>query len=263
MSYPLDRKARRKGWKRGAAIAVVLVLLVCFRAGIFRVLSAAVHAAARPVLSVGRDIGNNFSRLGSAFRSKSSLSAENAALESKIAENAAFLANYQSLLAENESLKNSLGRSGESESLVAAAVLAKPNSSPYDTLVIDAGTRQGLAAGDRVYAYGSVPIGRVAEVFASSATVVLYSSPGEKTQATVLPENVSMQLVGRGGGNFEMILPRDFTVSPGAEVDLPGITPRAVATVATVISDPRDAFIKALLVSPVNIQELGYVEVAK
>jgi len=34
-------------------------------------------------------------------------------------------------------------------------------------------------------------------------------------------------------------------------------------TVETIISDPRDSFQKALLVSPVNIQEIKFVEVEK
>jgi len=58
-----------------------------------------------------------------------------------------------------------------------------------------------------------------------------------------------------------MILPRDFVLEKGNEVVLPGITPYTLGVVETIISDPRDSFQKALLVSPVNIQELKFVEV--
>ena len=58
-----------------------------------------------------------------------------------------------------------------------------------------------------------------------------------------------------------MIIPRDFKLLKGEQVVLPGISPKVVAVVETIISDPRDAFQKALLVAPVNIQELKFVEV--
>ena len=68
-------------------------------------------------------------------------------------------------------------------------------------------------------------------------------------------------MIERGGGNFEMILPRDFILERGSVVTLPGIFPYVVAIVDTIISDPRDSFAKILLTSPINIQELKFVEV--
>ena len=142
-----------------------------------------------------------------------------------------------------------------------AVILAKPNQSPYDTLVIDVGTEQNLEVGDMVFAFGNVPIGRVSDVNQSSSKVVLFSSSGEKIQ--VLVGDISMEISGRGGGNFEMVLPRDIILQKGDSAILPGIMPYVVGIVETIISDPRDSFQKALLTSPVNIQELKFVEVAK
>ena len=65
----------------------------------------------------------------------------------------------------------------------------------------------------------------------------------------------------RGGGNFEMTMPKDLTLSKGDQVVLPGLNSYVLGVVQTIISDPRDPFAKALLVSPVNIQELKFVEV--
>ena len=58
-----------------------------------------------------------------------------------------------------------------------------------------------------------------------------------------------------------MIMPRDLKLEKGDQVVLPGIIPYVVGIVETIISDPRDPFVKALLTSPVNIQELKFVEV--
>ena len=147
--------------------------------------------------------------------------------------------------------------------LILAGILAKPNRSIYDTLLIDAGTNDGILKEKKVFALGNVPIGYIAETYPSSSKVVLYSNPGEKTDVVISGKDIYMQAVGRGGGNFEMILPRDFIITEGEEVDLPGVNPYILGTVQTILSDPRDSFQKALLVSPVNVQQLKFVEVEK
>ena len=60
-----------------------------------------------------------------------------------------------------------------------------------------------------------------------------------------------------------MSLPKDVVVANGTEAVLPGLTPYTLAKVDTIISDPRDSYQKALLASPVNIYELGFVEIEK
>ena len=58
-----------------------------------------------------------------------------------------------------------------------------------------------------------------------------------------------------------MILTRDFILLKEDQVVLPGINTYVVGVVETIISDPRDSFQKALLIAPVNIWELKFVEV--
>ena len=118
-----------------------------------------------------------------------------------------------------------------------------------------------------------MPIGRVSVVYPFSSKVTLFSSPGEKTEVVIEGKparlndisrsggNVFTELIGRGGGNFETILPRDFILNKGDTVTLPGIVPYVIGVVETTISDPRDAFTKVLLTIPLNIFELKFVEV--
>ena len=75
--------------------------------------------------------------------------------------------------------------------MILSAILAKPNQSPYDTLLIDAGSGQGIKTGDTVFALGDVPIGRVDVVYDNSAKVVLFSNPGEKTEAVISGKNTA------------------------------------------------------------------------
>ena len=260
MSYLLDKKAKQKKALQSIFFLIILLALFYFRLNIWNGLSYVVGSIFRPVLVLGNNAGEKFSNFTSYFASKNSLYLENENLKAQISESEADRANYASVVADNESLKEILGRKNEKMNLVLSAILEKPNQSPYDTLVIDAGANNGIKAGDKVFAVGNVPIGRVDTVYPNSSKVVLYSTSGEKTQV-VIGKGIFMELVGRGGANFEMIVPRDLTLVKGDQVTLPGITPYIIGIVETIISDPRDPFQKALLTSPVNIQELKFVEV--
>lgn len=250
--------------------AAVLLILFYFRIGIFSGLTSFSHTVFRPVFIFGSNVGEKFGNFSSYFISKNYLHRENENLKSKLNESEARMSNYNSLLEENLGLKEILGRKVE-QVMVLSAILSKPNQSLYDTLIIDAGLKQNLKVGDVVFALGNVPIGTIAETYSNSSKVVLFSNSREKTQGIISGKgdsnsesadgNIFVEIVGRGGGNFEMVVPLDFTLTKGYQVVLPGINPYVVGVVETVISDPRDPFIKAILVSPVNIQELKFVQV--
>jgi cell shape-determining protein MreC len=261
MSYLLDRKLKRNKFLKISLGIVVLFFLIFFRAAIFHGFSAVTHFITRPVLFLGNKIGDKIYNTRELLRSKNDLITENESLKSQILESGADRANYVSVVDENNKMKDILGRKPEKLNLILSGILAKPNQSPYDTLIIDAGSNQGIKTEDRVFAYGAMPIGYVSEVYVNSSKVILFSNPGEKTDVVISGKDVFLQAIGRGGGNFEIILPRDFVLDQNAEVDLPGINKYILGTVATITSDPRDSFQKALVVSPVNIQELGLVEV--
>jgi rod shape-determining protein MreC len=273
MSYLLDKKEKRKKFFNIALGVVFLIILFYFRLGIFSGFSNVAQIIFRPILILGSSIGGKFENTISYFLSKNSLLKENENLKDQLNTEELRIANYNSLLKENESLKEILGRENKKSIVVLASIISKPNQSLYDTLVVDVGTTEGIKIGDIVFALGNIPIGRVDLVYENSARIILFSNAGEKTQAIVTggdtrPNDqtrpvgqVSLEIVGRGGGNFDVILPRDFILEKGDQVVMSGINPYLLAVAETVISDPRDPFIKFLLRSPVNIQELKFVEI--
>ncbi len=272
MSYLLDKKNQRKKMSIAAVLCVILFLFIYFRTSVWDKVSRASSFVFHPLLTTGNAVENKFSGIKVYFQSKNSLANENINLKGQLESNQATLANYNSVLDENTQLKEVLGRKNEKANMVVAGILSKPNQSLYDTLMIDAGASEGVVMGDKVFALGNIPIGRVAEVSANSSKVILFSNPGEKTNVVIPASsdqpaksggNTFMQLTGRGGGNFEMPVMEGITLAKGAEVALPGVTPYTVATVVTTTSDPRDSFQKALLVSPVNIEEIKFVQVEK
>lgn len=263
MSYLLDRKKYRKRVLGIFVFILVAFLVIYFNQPIARLLGDVTQTIFRPLLIFGKNVGGKIDNTSVYFRTKDSLFKENELLKTQIQQLNNTLANYNTLFTENESLKEILGRKSTEQNTILAGVLAKPNRSAYDTLLIDVGENEGVYQGSLVLALGDVPLGRVEEVYARTAKIKLFSTAKEETEVVVSSGGEFMVMLGRGGGNFEMILPRDFEVVKGEEVVLPGIEAYAVALVETVISDPRDAYKKALLVSPVNIQHLKFVEVVK
>ena len=263
MSYLLDKKNKIKRLKKITIIIFIFVFLFYFRTPILTGLSSFSHFIFRPVLVLGSTVGNSIKNLEFYLESKKLLYLENENLKLEKKINEAKTANYNSILEENIKLKEILGRIPENKKMIIVSILSRPNVSPYDTFIVDSGESEGVLLNKKVFAYGNIPIGKVVEVYKNSSKIILFSSPGEKTDVIISGKDTAMQLVGRGGGNFEMILPRDFVLEKGVEVVLPSITPYVVATVETILSDPRDSYQKALLKSPINIFELKFVEIEK
>lgn len=261
MSYLLDKKLKRRKFLNYLIIFLIVALLFLSRNLIFTGLSKASHFVFRPIVVLGNSLGNSIYSTKSFFVSKKSLLKENENLKNQILQSEADRANYSSVVNENIKLKEILGRKNENSKFILAGILSQANQSLYGTLIIDLGESDGVKVGSRVFALGNIPIGRIAEVYPKTSKVVLYSGSGEKTEVVVSGRDTFVQAVGRGGGNFELAMPRDFVIAKGAEVDLPGIHNYIFGVVEDIISDPRDSFQKALLVSPVNISELKFVQI--
>jgi cell shape-determining protein MreC len=200
--------------------------------------------------------------ISNALQSKQSLLAENQKLNDELMTDIAEAADRKVLLDENLELKNILGRTGGKD-LTLAAILAKPNKSAYDTLIVDIGTDHNITAGRRVFAYGNILLGVVSEVYANTSLVKLYSTPGETSDVVLGSGSAFVQAIGRGGQNFEVTVPRDMEIVKGSYAVSAGITPYVLGLVEEVISDSRDPFQKILLRSPINVQELKFVEIEK
>src|SRR3989304_2204585 len=100
---------------------------------------------------------------------------------------------------------------GEQQAVV-ARVISKPPRSFYDTLVVDAGSKEGIQVGEKVLYGDNIMIGEIAEVFEKTSKVRLFSSSGEVIDVTIGKRAVPALAVGIGGGNFEIQIPRDTLI---------------------------------------------------
>jgi cell shape-determining protein MreC len=198
--------------------------------------------------------------MGRMVGSKYSLILENERLNREIRANQTSMLLLSTYEEENTSLKESLGRKPQGK-VVLASVLARPPISPYDTLIVDRGGREGINVGSRVYTEGDVLIGEVAEVFPRESKIALYSTPGKKTPVTFNSAKIQTEALGRGGGNFTVTVPIEAGIKTGDSVVIPGSRIHTLGIVENVKTDPADSFATILFKFPININDIRFVEI--
>lgn len=261
MYYRRDKNSKFKKIFLGVILIVLAYFL--FEKTSFRQYSSKVFVGiSSPIWRAEDVVSGKFSDIALYFSSKKSLKEENEWLKQKISEEEVKLLDYSRLQFENLELKEVYSRS-ENKRLVLGGIISKPGKTIYDTLIIDAGIKNGVKNGDIVLAYGNVIIGEVGEATEHYSKVKLYSSPGEKFEGVLSGNNVFAEVFGRGGGNFEINVPRDLVVNIGEQVQSKGVNPFILGTVEDVVADPRDPLKKVLLKAPANVNELKWVFVLK
>ncbi len=252
-------RQRRVLWILGVFIVVFLLGIT----GVVGIFSGFSIAVAKPFLAVGRAVRVGGENISLAFKTKKQLTREVASLKQLIIDTEADVLLSSVVAKENETLKTTLGRMESPHEYVFARVLMKPNQSPYDTLILDVGERDGVRLGDQVFAQGVVHIGKVFEVDARTSKALLYSAPGEKTLARLPASGIDVELIGRGGGAFSVALSRDVLVAVDEAVVIPDLYSTLIGRVVRSVTDPRDPSQTVYVKSPINIQTLDFVEVRK
>ncbi len=159
---------------------------------------------------------------------------------------------------ENAELKAELNRLPSTRGTL-AHVVTLPNRSLYDTVTVDAGVAQGITEGQIAYAFGSIALGTVSSVGEDYATVTLFSAPGRETSGTVAGSNVAITMIGRGGGEYEVRMPRDVDFAVGGLIAYQSTDTAVLAEIERIATDPRDPFQKLYAKTPINLQALKWV----
>lgn len=194
----------------------------------------------------------------SALTSKRALVNKITELQATIASYDAELVRSKLLESENDQLKAELNRLPRPHGTL-AHVLTLPNRSFYGTFVIDAGSAEGLSVGQQVFAFNSIVLGTISSVTDHTATVVLYSEAGRETTGTTTGSDVAITLIGRGGGEYEVRMPRDVHFEVGGLIAHQSADVSVLAQIERIVTDPRDPFQKLYAKTPVNLQALKWV----
>ena len=172
-------------------------------------------------------------------------------------ENAALVSENQALLQKTESIR---GLIPDARGII-AGVVARPPSSPYDTLVLSAGREAGITLGMGAFGEGDVPLGVVSSVLADFSRVTLFSASGMIVSGWVGPTNVPIIIRGEGAGVFSASVARSAGIASGDTVFAPGPGMLPIGVVARVDSDPASPSVTLHIMPALNIFSIAWVTI--
>ncbi len=174
-------------------------------------------------------------------------------------------AKIASLESENEGLKNFLGANDgvnvkrPKGSLFSVA--QRPPFSPFDTIVVNGGSDNGIQVDDLAFASADVLVGYVTAVFPSTSIVTLYSSSGQRQEVYVGTSSEAVASEGRGGGNFYIKVPSETKITVGDPIIWPSMQNILIGVVNKVDAVSGDAFSYVFFRSLIPIYSIRYVEI--
>lgn len=250
-------------WRFRGLIFAVMLIVVLYVAGkpLLSFLSRVFTPIASFVSSIERKAGSASHDLGAYFSSKGSLEKENLRLSNELDLMRLVAADKEVLEAENTKLRTLLGGRIETDQAILAEVILHPPSSPYDTLVIDIGAKDGVNAGDSVRAEGFI-VGEISSTLENTSVVKLWSHPDNLLDVSI-GDMFSGRAEGQGGGSFHIRAPRDTSVSEGDAVLAPGLDGLILGVIGKIVRDAENPFADIYVISPVNIRTVRFVEVAQ
>ncbi len=264
MSYRQDNLNRGKKIKFYALVVVAVSFF--FFSGFILIKSFDVLSVfAVPIWSAENRVKDGVDVFVSFFRSKQELEEENRSLKQAL-ENMQFdLSNLSLLKQQNEELFVQMGRElTPTASSTIAAVLSGPNLPPYDDLIIDAGSNEGVSVGDRVISEPNIMLGEVASISNNSSKVKLYSASGVLTDV-IIPTSQPMHVVatGYGGGTFNFELSNTVLLQKGMQLMIPGTNIYILGTIDNIEPDIANSSQKIMFKYPINLKNLKFVHVIK
>ena len=261
MNYrPQNNRDNQNTWKPVIVTCVILALAGIFYFFAPNFTSETLYTIARPIWNAESFVVQKFTDIASIIKDKKRLTNENITLQRELDETRATLLTLDAYKKENEDLKALAGRTS-SDIRVLAVILAKPNSSTYDSLILDVGKNNGIRAGDTV-AVGDYIIGTVHDAYPNYSKAILFSNPGETINVRI-GAGISASATGRGGGNFLIKLPKEIPVKVGDSVSLPEINIKLFGIVENIDVTETSSFQYILFKLPVNVNSLNWVEVIK
>lgn len=145
---------------------------------------------------------------------------------------------------------------------IVAGVLRRPNETPYDTVVVDAGSNDGVLEGALVYADRAV-VGMVSRTLPESSLITLFSSPHIETPLYIYGPNIFARGTGMGGGVVRVGVPQGIPLAVGDPVVVPLTDSAIYGHIGHIESDPSNPEQFAFVVQIPQIQNVRYVAIAR
>lgn len=260
--------------ERRFTIWVVLVLLLLVLLNLPAAQSLGIKNAVRSAIApLQESASSGWRRLREGWatvRGLGGMAVENQRMSTELARLLGEVRDLKSLERENEQLRGVLGFSSRAmRDLIPAEVIARSRDGWWQTLRLNKGSEQGLAADQAVISVDGL-VGRVASVSARTADVLLLSDPTCRVAAQILRTGAFGIVSGRGpqwDGSVVCrmeFINKNIPVQPGDEVitsGLGGIFPRGllIGYVDRVTTDRSGLYQYAEIISKAELGTLQYV----
>ena len=206
-----------------------------------------------------------------AFRVSDSLSEANREFFKSFGDTAKLASQNEMLMNENialanenhgllKKLENSYGLTIDAEGIL-AGVIARPPQSAYDTLVLSAGSDEGVVIGMEVFGAGNVPLGVISSVDKDFSRATMFSSPNMSINGWVGKLNIPITINGAGGGVISSSAPRSAEISAGDVVYAPGPGMLPIGSVVRVDSDSSSPSVILRIIPTINLFSVAWVSI--
>ncbi len=243
---------------RKSRIKVFAPLLMIVGAALFLValapasLTSAFLTFSTPLLRARAQVSEVQENITLRLKSDETLEEENKRLRDEVARLRVRAALYEAATERALRLEELFGRT-RTQGLL-AHVLASPAASPYDTLILDVGSADGVEIGYAVLFDGTMAAGVIEAAGEHASRARLFSSPDLTHNVTVGTSTTPLVAVGKGGGMFTIEAPRDVVATPGMAVFKNGDT-NALAFVVESRAESSDSFQTIYAIFPINLFE--------
>lgn len=201
-----------------------------------RVIYVTASLVMAPVNGVQTWLAESSASLPQYLRNRAVLVAEVEVLKQQIADRGGDRFTLDMLAKENDELRSLLGDTGEERIL--AGVIGRPSALPYDMLMIDQGTSDGIVVGAPVYIGDRTVIGFVQSATERTALISLITTSGFVSTVYVLGPDIFTTAVGMGGGQLRVGVPQGIVVKEGDLVILSSITSGVYGSISYIETIP-------------------------
>lgn len=256
---------KKRGVKIWLVLTIILLVFFVIPTKVSRSLSNFIVSKTVPLsknlVGFGFGLGNNFSLL---FEIKD-LRRDNQELTSELVNSRAENSRIVEIEKENERFKELLEykASHPELKLLLCQVIGLDPTNLSNTLVIDRGSEDGVAAGMAVVSSG-ILVGKVEKVDESSSTVVLVVSKDSIVQVMLQDSRTTGILRGGASGMALENIPLDTSIAKNENIITSGLGGRLpkgiyVGNAGSETSTKSDIFKTILVKSPVNFSKLEYL----
>ncbi len=254
-----SRRISRNKKRLQIIFATCIALLLLFL--IPRVLMLVGATVIAPINGVKTWLTQSGASLPVYFRNRSELIAQITDLQSQLAATGGDTYTARTLMKENQDLRRLLGV--EEEQRILAGVIGRPNALPYDSLMLDKGSNDGVTVGAPVYVATETVIGVVKSVTPEASLVELITSPGFESTVYVLGPDIYTTAIGIGGGQLRVGVPQGISLAVGDMVVLPSTVSGIFGEISVVQSEPSQPEQYGFVSTKIPLASIRFVAIGK